>query len=411
MWPGSSRKHKEGFMQQYIGFNLNAGEYSIPILKVREIVNMPSITRMPQAPPYIEGVTNLRGSVIPIINLKRLVHLGDNGSKGNKIIVVASGRITFGILVDGITGVVNIDESEIEHPEKFLNDDVDQVEGVAKLNNRLVVLLDTKKLLPAEDMSLFEDVVVDVQETEGHDKVEVTKTIQTMAGEVKVKELHDAREFFGKKGKDASDPKYAIFDDMMGFMNAINSQDYEAADEAIQAIMKKGQGELFKEVGKVTRKLHDSIRSFKEALDPKLKGLAENEMPNAVDKLRFVIDKTEEAANKTMGIVEKYIMGMDELSGHIRKLKEPEETVSYLKSFKNGLEDDLTEILTTQSFQDLTGQSIKKVITLVGDIEEELVRLIASFGVKIETGARPEEVVAEKVSQSGVDDLLKEFGF
>ena len=134
-------------------------------------------------------------------------------------------------------------------------------------------------------------------------------------------------------------------------------------------------------------------------------------MPNAVDQLRFVIDKTEEAANKTMGIVEKYIMGMDELSGHIRKLKEPEETIAYLKSFKNGLEDDLTEILTTQSFQDLTGQTIKKVISLVGDIEEELVQLISSFGVKIETGARAEIVQAEKVSQSGVDDLLKDFGF
>jgi chemotaxis protein CheZ len=172
-----------------------------------------------------------------------------------------------------------------------------------------------------------------------------------------------------------------------------------------------GQVDLFKQVGKVTRKLHDSIKNFKEALDPRLKDMAMTEMPSAIDKLNYVIERTEEAANKTMGIVEKYILTMDDLSTHIRNVKEPEASVQFLKKFKNGLEDDLTEILTTQSFQDLTGQTLKKVITLVGDIEEELVSLITNFGVKTESGGKPQAVAAENVSQEGVDDLLNEFGF
>lgn len=397
-------------MQQYIGFNLDDNEYTIPILKVREIINMPAITKMPQSPKYVEGVTNLRGSVIPVVNLKKLVNLG-NGSMGGKVIVIVSGRMTFGILVDGITGVINIDESTIEPPERFLNENMDQIEGVVKLNDRLVVLLDTRKLLPMEDAHLYEDNVIDIKETGENGKVEVLKKIQTMAGETTVKEIHDAKEFLGKRGIDAHDSKHMIFDDMLDFMEAITAQDYTKADTVIQNIMKKGQSELFNEIGKVTRKLHDSIKSFKEALDPKLKGLAESEMPNAVDQLNFVISKTEDAANKTMGIVEKYLLSMDELSSHLRKLKEPEETVSYLKSFKNSLEDDLTEVLTTQSFQDLTGQTIKKVIKLVGELEEELVRLIASFGMKIETKSLQQEATQEKVSQSDVDDLLKDFGF
>lgn len=397
-------------MQQYIGFNLNDNEYTIPILKVREIINMPAITKMPQSPKYVEGVTNLRGSVIPVVNLKKLVNFG-NGSMGDKVIVIVSGRMTFGILVDGITGVINIDESTIEPPERFLNENMDQIEGIAKLNDRLVVLLDTRKLLPMEDAHLYEDNVIDIKETGENGKVEVLKKIQTMAGETTVKEIHDAKEFLGKRGIDAHDSKHMIFDDMLDFMEAITAQDYTKADTVIQNIMKKGQSELFNEIGKVTRKLHDSIKSFKEALDPKLKGLAESEMPNAVDQLNFVINKTEDAANKTMGIVEKYLLSMDELSSHLRKLKEPEETVSYLKSFKNSLEDDLTEVLTTQSFQDLTGQTIKKVIKLVGELEEELVRLIASFGMKIETKSVQQEATQEKVSQSDVDDLLKDFGF
>jgi chemotaxis protein CheZ len=389
---------------------MNDNEYSIPILKVQEIINMPSLTKMPQAPHYIEGIANLRGRIIPVVNLKKLVGLDGGKMGGEKVIVVTSGRITFGVLVDGITGVVTIEESEIEPAENFMRSHIEQVEGVAKVEDKLVVLLDTKKLIPVEDMSIFEEEVFDVKEL-GGDKVEVVKKIEGMGGEMVVKEVMDAKSFFEKKGIDSQDPRYALFDDIVNFMNAVGTEDYEKADAAINGIMQKGQSDLFKEVGKVTRKLHDAIRSFKEALDPRLKDMAITDMPNAVDKLQFVIEKTEEAANKTMGIVEKYILSMDDLSSNVRSLEGPEESVNYLKDFKNGLEDDLTEILTTQSFQDITGQTIKKVISLVGEIEEELVKLIATFGVKIEEGKKTEIAVEEKVSQEGVDDLLKDFGF
>jgi chemotaxis protein CheZ len=102
---------------------------------------------------------------------------------------------------------------------------------------------------------------------------------------------------------------------------------------------------------------------------------------------------------------------MDDLAANIRKLQGPEDAVKYLKDFKNRYEDDLTEIITTQSFQDLTGQTIQKVIQLVADIEKELVGMVAAFGLKIDMGAKESEEVREKVSQAGVDDLLKEFGF
>jgi chemotaxis protein CheZ len=397
-------------MQQYIGFHLNDSEYSIPILKVREIISMPEVTRMPQSLEYIEGVTNLRGSIIPIVNLKKLVHLGDDRNLGAKVIVVASGRMTFGILVDDITGVITIEESAIEPPEKFMNSNMEQIEGVAKLKDRLVVLLDTKHLIPGEDMSAFDDVIMDVKES-GDGTVEVMKKVQTIAGETTIKETLDAKQFFEKRGVQPNDPRYMLVDDLMNFMDALSSNDHEKADQAMQSIVKKGQSELFSEVGKVTRKMHDSIKSFRDALDPKLKDMASIEMPNAVDRLQYVISKTEEAANKTMSIVEKYLLKMDDISAHLRKLDGPEESISFLRTFKNGLEDDLTEILTTQSFQDLTGQTIKKVIKLVGEIESELVRLIATFGVKVEAGAAAEVPVAEQVSQSGVDDLLKDFGF
>lgn len=398
---------------QHIGFIMNGCEYTIPILKVQEIINRPQLTKLPQAPGYIDGVANLRGRIIPIINLKKLVGLSD-AVPGEKVIVVSSGRLTFGVLIDGITGVITIEDDQIEPAENFLKGHIEQVQGVARVNDRLVVLIDTRKLVPVEDAAMFDDQVTDVTEQAGG-TVEVIKHIQTMGGQVAVKEVVDAKQYFEKHANAAQGGKQAMYERLVDFMNAISSQEYDKADEVIQQLMSSGDAGLFQEVGKVTRKLHDSIRSFKEALDPKLKDMAVSEMPNAVDQLQMVIERTEAAANKTMNIVEKYILTMDDLSSHLRNVTGPAESMEFLRTYKNGLEDDLTEILTTQSFQDLTGQTIKKVISLVGDIESELVRLITTFGVKMEPA---KEVVyygpgtsADKVSQEGVDDLLKDFGF
>jgi len=398
-------------VQQYIGFKLHTGEFGIPITRVREIINLPEITRIPQSPPYLNGITNLRGSVIPVVNLKKLIKVPATQAGGTKVIVIASGRITCGLLVDGITGVISIDEGAIEAPENLPQGHGDQVEGIAKLDRRLIILLDIKKLIPLEDMSLLEDMAAEVTAEGENGNIHVTRAIQTMAGEVRITELRDAKTYFEKtKDIGPDDPRQEILDDIMNFMTAVSEHDCERADAAIQKIVKLGQGDLFKEVGKITRKLHDAIRGFKEAVDPRLKNLTQAEIPNAVDKLQFVIDKTEEAANRTMNVVEKYILSMDDLATHIRKAQGPPETIAFLKEFKNGLEDDLTKILTTQSFQDLTGQTIKKVITLVHDIEHELVRLVTSFGVKLE-GLREPVAAIEKVSQKDVDELLKNLGF
>jgi len=398
-------------MQQYIGFSLNSNEYMIPILNVREIVKMPTITSLPQSPQYIKGITNLRGSILPVVDLKMLLNLGCNGNKAEQVIVIVSGRIMFGIVVEGITGVINIDSDTIEQPQGIINEQLEQIKGIARLKDRLIVLLDPKKLLPMEDMSLFEDTILNFKEVGNGDKVEVTKKVQTIAGEVVVKETHNAREFFNKKFS-LSDPKHNVFNIMLDFMEAAAAQDYEKAEAIISQLFKSTEGELYKEVGKVTRKLHDSIKEFKTAIDPGLKRIAKEEVPDAVDKLQFVIAKTEDAANKVMGIVEKYLSEGDKLLSHIENIKGPQESISYLKSLQKSLNDDMTDILMAQEFQDITGQTIKKVIKLVNQIEKELLRLITTFGVtvedKISSGVGE---TTDKLTQTDVETLLEDFGF
>src|SRR5208282_2919720 len=127
---------------------------------------------------YIEGVTNLRGRIIPIVNLKKMVGLGGD-SLGEKVIVVTSGRIIFGVLIDAITGVVTIEDSAIEPPSDFNTSDI--VSGVAKVGEKLIVLLDTKKLIPLEDMSMFDDEIFEVKNEEvknENDQLQEVKQVQ-----------------------------------------------------------------------------------------------------------------------------------------------------------------------------------------------------------------------------------------
>ena len=412
-------------MQQYIGFNLNSNEYMIPILKVREIITMPCITVLPQLPSYIKGVTNLRGTVIPIVNLKSLLSSEDNGDTGKTVIVVSAGKITFGIIVDGITGVVKVDESNIEQPDQIISNNAGLLEGVAKIENRLIVLLNTKKILPLDDMSLLEETIVNVNASGDGDNVEVISEIDTIGGKITVKEVKSVKDFFSGK-LNANDPRQQIFELMLSFMDCVASNDYQKMDSIVDQLVRATESDLFREIGRITRKLHDSLEEFKGAIDNGLQRITENDVPNAVDNLQFVIKKTEEAANRTMGIIERYFEESNDLSNHIVAIKGHDETVTYLRAFKDSLDDDMTMILTAQQFQDITGQTIRKVIDLVHNVEVELLRLITKFGMlvkpdadKIAAGAgsgktdmlSQAEKSAKKITQSDVESLLNEFGF
>lgn len=411
-------------MQQFIGFNVNSSEYMLPILKVREIISMPVITELPHLPSYVRGISNLRGSIIPVVNLRNLLDSSAVDDTGSIVIVIATGKIIFGIIVDSITGVIKVDEANIEPPEKFINNDVDRIKGVANINNKLIVLLNTEKLLPIDDITLLEETIVKVSDSHDEGKVVVTKEINTIGGKVTVKELHDAKEFIGDKFND-SDSNSRIFNMMLEFMDALSIKDYSKVEEILGNMVNATDSSLFNEVGKITRKLHDSIEDFKGAIDSGLEKFTKTDVPNAVDKLQFVINKTEDAANKTMGIVERYFEESDEFSSHIETLKGPEDSIDYIKSFKDALDNDMTDILTAQQFQDITGQTIKKVIKLVHTLESELLSLITQFGMQvtpeIENATKnipkddglPElgNDDAEKVSQSDVEALLGEFGF
>lgn len=145
---------------QVVGFRIGRETFGLPIAMVREIVRVPEITSVPNAPDYIEGVINLRGRIIPIVDLrKRFGQRSFEPNKKNRIIVVELGARAFGLIVNSASEVLRIPPSEIEEPHNvFQEGELDYVTGVGKLNGRLVILLDVNRILQRGELRDIEEV-------------------------------------------------------------------------------------------------------------------------------------------------------------------------------------------------------------------------------------------------------------
>ena len=142
---------------QLVSFVVGAEEYAIPILAVQEINRMMSITRVPQSPPFVEGVINLRGKVIPVVDLRKRFGMPVNDNTGDERIIVvevqgeAEGRV-IGFTVDKVNRVLRIGSDIVEPaPAMACGAHSDYVQGVGKLEEGLLILLSLDKLFsPAE---------------------------------------------------------------------------------------------------------------------------------------------------------------------------------------------------------------------------------------------------------------------
>lgn len=150
---------------QIVGLRVGRETYGVPISLVREIVRVPEITAVPNAQKHVEGVINLRGKIISVIDLrKRFGEIDIETNKKNRIVVVELGNRTVGLIVNAASEVLKIPPSDIEPPSSvFLNGEVDYVTGVGKLKNRLVILLDLDKLLSSSELRHFDDAKIPVE--------------------------------------------------------------------------------------------------------------------------------------------------------------------------------------------------------------------------------------------------------
>jgi purine-binding chemotaxis protein CheW len=145
--------------QQVVGFRIGNETYGVRIASVREIVRVPEITVVPNAPEVIEGVINLRGKIIPVMDLrKRFGNPATQPDKKNRILVVELENKLLGLIVSSASEVLKIPPSEIESPGSvFAEGEASYVTGVGKLKGRLIILLDIARLLRQPELKKLEE--------------------------------------------------------------------------------------------------------------------------------------------------------------------------------------------------------------------------------------------------------------
>ena len=246
----------------------------------------------------------------------------------------------------------------------------------------------------------------------------------------------------------------SLLDNARALVAELESGNGDQAEKLIEQLSRMREQSLFQELGKMTRQLHESINSF--ALDDRMQSLAESDIPDAKARLNHVIEMTESSANRTLTAVENALPISEDLKASSDVLhekwdrfrnkemdvdeframsKEIDEFLGATTQSTERIHSDLSDIMMAQDFQDLTGQILRRVITLVQEVEDNLVGLVRiSGGVDSEPRAEGKPAVkakdgedmmqgigpavpgvdsgGESVSgQDDVDDLLSSLGF
>lgn len=157
---GGGMPDREG---KYLTFSLAGEEYGIGILKVKEIIGMMPITTVPRTPEFVKGVINLRGKVIPVVDLRRKFGMEEIGYTERTCIIVMeitgqAGSLLMGMVVDAVSEVLNIKAAELEETPAFGTKlDTDYILGMAKMNGGVKILLDINKVLGGDAIANCEN--------------------------------------------------------------------------------------------------------------------------------------------------------------------------------------------------------------------------------------------------------------
>lgn len=168
--------------RQLVVFTLGDETYGVDIATVREIIRMQAITAVPGTAHFIEGVINLRGTVIPVVDLRKRFRLNEaEHGKETRIVVLNSEGQEIGVIVDSVAEVLRVSSDAIEPPSSMITTtDSEYLLGIVKLPDRLVILLDTERLLSREDHNKLA-AMASREEAKGEAKKQERRSIKTAA--------------------------------------------------------------------------------------------------------------------------------------------------------------------------------------------------------------------------------------
>ena len=157
MLPTKRRREDTRKPREFLTFTLGGEEYAIDILKVQEIRGYESVTRIANTPAFIKGVINLRGLIVPIVDMRIKFNLGEPVYNEFTVTVILNlGKRVIGIVVDSVSDVISLNEEEIRPAPEFGTFDMQYLLGLAAVHDRMLILIDIEQLMSSAEMALME---------------------------------------------------------------------------------------------------------------------------------------------------------------------------------------------------------------------------------------------------------------
>lgn len=143
--------------EQLVTFRLGSEEYALSIARVKEIVRYAGATKLPDTPAHMEGIINLRNNVIPVINLAKHFGMSQGKAEARQVVIVEIMGMEVGVIVDEVTEVLMLEDSAIE-PAPVMTQAGAYLQGIGKLGERLVIILNLDKLLNQQEQDMLQNV-------------------------------------------------------------------------------------------------------------------------------------------------------------------------------------------------------------------------------------------------------------
>ena len=364
---------------QLVGFSIGDERFAMDISDVHEINRFEQINRMPDLPEHILGVIDLRGIVIPVINLAgKLGIQGRDVTKDTRIIIVGFNGEKVGILVDKVSEVLRVSDNSLERPPSIMQSfNSEYIRGIIRHNGQLTIVMDLPRL--------FKDY--------------------GLQGFVPDNEINSSME-----GNSIAAPPVAqdaAIDNIMEATKAMSEGDFHH----------EISGELYGQLGEIAKHINATIKKL-QLVEPNVAQASER-IPQASVQLSEITKATEEATHNVMSQVEHVLDNQDLILHRIDALEKGNDvntTMGEMRQIVSENKETLLDIITGLSFQDLTGQKIKAIVGLIEEVEKRLLQLIVAFGMKSKEMGKEDNSLKEftdkpTLKQDVVDNILKEFGF
>jgi purine-binding chemotaxis protein CheW len=149
-------------MLQLVGFDIADEQFGVDILMVQEIIRSAKITAVPNSPEFVEGVINLRGNIIPVVDLRKRLYLYDDKSENKRswILILNIGERVVGFIVDQVTHVIKLPEDRVQPPPDIVVSGLESqyIQGVCELDNNLLVILNFSRVLFSDEYNMLRDL-------------------------------------------------------------------------------------------------------------------------------------------------------------------------------------------------------------------------------------------------------------